>query len=84
MTIDKKLVNLASNLTGMSEEAAHEILRDVKANHKLLDECVGPHDFQRVDGTMPMKFRCSKCGGTVSASLAMWYKKGLQHGRVLA
>jgi len=80
--IDEKLVSLASRLSGgqLTHEDARKVLDNVKVNIKRLDDCVGPHDFQIIDGSVPRKFRCSKCHGEVSSSAAMWYSKGLEHG----
>lgn len=67
-----------------TKEEAKKIFEEVQANHKRLDECAGPHDFQddlssRV-GTLVRRQKCSKCGGSIDALDSIWYRRGLEHG----
>lgn len=56
------------------------LIRSVKVNAALLDECPGPHDFVPVPGDgHPQYERCSKCGGRVTTRDARWYRLGLGH-----
>lgn len=59
------------------------VLADVKANSALLDGCKVPHDFSCVDNPPKLgsKYKCSKCGGLLNASSAIWYIKGLSHSK---
>lgn len=67
---------------GISRSESDRILQEVRANQARLDACQGPHDFGPIDSSnLPRTYRCSKCGGTVSTVHAIWYKKGLEHGR---
>ena len=52
-------------------------------NMKKLDECSGPHDFQPDTSKKPVREEiCSKCGGKVDKINALWYKRGLEHGKI--
>jgi hypothetical protein len=69
----------------ISHEDMMKLWEEVKANHKRLDACVGPHDFVEAsrahDYTGPkVKFRCLKCNGVVDNNSHHWYKLGLKHG----
>ncbi len=71
-----------SRVTGLSQADIKTLWEQVKANHKLLDECKG-HDFSRPfekRGEMVVKWQCSRCGGTVDGQAKRWYERGLQHG----
>jgi hypothetical protein len=62
-----------------------KIWEDVKANHKRLRECVGPHDFVEASYVVEAlgitrKYRCLKCDGIIDAIACDWYKLGLKHG----
>jgi hypothetical protein len=86
MSDDPPFMNAAKVLgkvTGLGEGEVKGIWKEVKANHKLLDECEGPHDFAEIEKErrFPMQFRCSKCGGTVDGTAYSWYQHGLEHGR---
>jgi hypothetical protein len=78
--IDEKLVRLAHQITGgkVSPKEAQEMLDRAKENVRKLEECATPHDFQPIDGN---RFQCSLCQGVTSSQAAVWYKKGLEHGR---
>jgi hypothetical protein len=63
------------------------ILADVRANIAKLHGCEH-HDFHGIperampckDGLLYRDYRCSRCGGKVSASDYRWYQRGLEHG----
>lgn len=63
--------------------------RDAKANLARLDGCEGPHDFQPEPGAeaVPLKLTarqvCSRCGGHLEWSKALWYRRGLEDGRLI-
>jgi hypothetical protein len=68
-------------ITGLSRDEMKGILADVRANHKTLDECPGPHEFSAIEpGKFGSKHRCAKCGGTIGAVETGWYRRGLEHG----
>ena len=71
-------------IVGMDKETVQQIWKDVKANHKKLDGCKGPHDFRPlpIEGkTLIRDYLCSKCGGKLEAIHKLWYERGLEHGR---
>ena len=54
----------------------------IKRNMKILDECVGPHEWEPIDNPHGQKrFVCKKCGGDIDMVGKEWYQKGLAHGR---
>ncbi len=63
---------------------AKKIWDDVQENLNLLDSCAGPHAFVSEVPEKPLNsvWRCSKCKGTVRGSNYIWYKRGLEHGRI--
>jgi hypothetical protein len=74
----------------ITREESVEILRQVRENHRRLEECPGPHDFKPVerDGITPaigvkfgMKYRCATCEGVIDGSDKWHYDQGLEHGR---
>ena len=63
---------------------------EVKANHKRLNECQGPHDFVGVeselrytlkDGSVYGRYVCKKCNGKVFPNDKIWYERGIEHGK---
>lgn len=86
-----------TELTGLSKSIQDEVLVEVKANQKRLNECVGPHDFsicidrhskKPIENPTPAqlfgaKWECSKCHGRVDSIHKIWYQKGLHHNSVL-
>lgn len=56
------------------------IWAEVKANHAVLGACA-LHDFVVIDPSAiaRAKYRCARCGGTVGATEALWYGRGLVH-----
>lgn len=75
------IIDASSKISGLSHETCKSILANVKANHKKLDECIGPHYFKREDDKPLSKYICSKCGGHVDAIYKDAYDTGLIHGR---
>lgn len=68
--------------TGLGKKAIRSQWEIVKANHKLLKECEGQHNFQSDNpGDMNALFVCSKCGGKIKKAAWIWYQLGLEHGR---
>ena len=59
-----------------------EVLAEVRANLEVLEKCLGPHDFQKIDDgkVFGAKWRCAECGGVVDHQAAAWYTRGLTHG----
>jgi hypothetical protein len=57
----------------------------IDRNTKILLGCVGPHSFRvvDVDPSLPggVMLECSLCGGQLDAISALWYQRGLAHGR---
>jgi len=73
-------LGMLSKATGVDREMVGQLWKAAQANHKTLAECKRPHDFEPY-GTGPMrKERCKKCGGTVDAVNAAYYKQGLEDG----
>lgn len=71
-----------SKLIGISKAERERIWAEVKANSKRLDDCETPHEFVEYEQEPNFrKKRCTKCLGTLSAIDALWYERGLQHGR---
>ncbi len=73
-----------SKVSGLPRPEVQAIFEKVKANHRLLDACAGPHDFSLVDPAAPpfkREYRCARCGGVVDHTRYAWYAKGLEHGR---
>ena len=71
-----------SKISGLSKEDIREIWAETQANHRRLQECERPHDFQPVESDRrPRKYRCSLCGGEVSSINASWYARGLEDAR---
>lgn len=64
----------------ITREDSIKILQEVRANHKALESCPGPHDFQpRADKRY--RFTCTICGGEIDGSDKWHYDQGLAHGR---
>lgn len=72
----------------LKKEDLNGILAEVKANIARLQSCEGPHDFKPTSGkpeaTIGEKYECTKCKGRVDHIAYAWYKKGLDHGVLLA
>ncbi len=63
-----------------NEQAARDaraLCEEMKANQQRLNGCDG-HDFMDIPDT---KCRCTKCGGELDKAQAVWYTRGLEHGR---
>jgi hypothetical protein len=75
-------IDVLANVSNLSRDDVKRIWESVKANQMLLDSCKAPHDFQPVEtsGKFVREHKCSKCGGVLEATKALWYVKGLLHG----
>lgn len=75
---------ILGRISGQGRETVLKIWKDVKLNHKRLNECVGPHDFQcdmPNEPTSPQaRWVCSLCNGWVGGVNKKWYELGLKHG----
>lgn len=71
-------VAVLSKVSGLPRAEVQELWQQVKANQARLDACPGPHRF---DGHGRRDYRCSECGGTVSAIAYVWYVAGLEHAK---
>jgi len=80
--VDKALDALA-NVSGLKKKEINQIWEEVKANHKKLRECEGPHEFEKENDGLHFRaqYRCKKCGGTVRGHEYQWYMEGLRHGK---
>ena len=80
---DKKYdgAEVLSDASGLPKKEVNSIWDNVRKNHKLLEECVGPHEFLREGDRPPRQFRCTKCNGVINGSSMYWYLQGLKHGR---
>jgi len=71
----------------ISKEMVASAVKEAQLNLEQLENCLGPHDFVRIEDTNAPGhrqrdgFRCSKCGGMVTSVAARWYERGLRHGR---
>jgi hypothetical protein len=73
-------VDALSAATGLTRATMLDIWDEVKANNGVLAACPR-HDFECLDPTrLSAKWRCSACGGNVSANAAHWYNLGRSHG----
>lgn len=78
------VVDQLSEISGISKPEMNAIWEQVKANHKRLDECVGPHVFTREvsrTGKLVRRWACERCGGEIETVDKSWYEMGLKHGR---
>lgn len=73
----------------LTRDDANRIWAEVKENHRKLDSCPGPHDLYPDEphgpgsgGRLP-DMRCRKCGGKLRRMEAIYYLKGVEHGRKL-
>lgn len=86
MSDEKKIdgLKVLGDVTGLGREEMVKIHQEVKANHSALRACPGPHNFV-AESDPPMRrvnrYRCTKCGGTVSINGFHWYSEGLKHGQ---
>jgi len=79
---NESAIDAISRVTGLSKPVMDEIWKQVKANQALLEVCKG-HDFSlpfEKRGQFTVKWKCSKCGGTVDSQAKRWYELGLKHG----
>jgi hypothetical protein len=84
MGLDKENLDAICNMMRTDKETLDEIWKQVKINHKKLDNCDGPHEFepmQHKDGELVRRYRCKKCGGEIDAIHHIWYKRGFEHGQ---
>lgn len=77
------VVKALSDVSGLRKKEIKQIWENVKANHKRLDECEGPHEFELVGEDRPLKskYRCRKCKGELDRINHGWYQRGLEHGK---
>ena len=71
-----------SRVSGLSQEEVKRIWSEVRENQKRLDDCIGPHEFSKLDDKIDGEFLCSKCGGKIRGHDFSWYQKGLEHGKM--
>jgi len=77
----KKGLDVLSDVSGLRKEEIVKVFEKVKANSKRLDECEGPHEFEKQGKDIRAKYRCGKCGGELDNIKYYWYMKGLEHGK---
>jgi len=75
------VLDALSEVSGLSKAETEKIFETVKANIKRLNECSGPHDFEKVGEGFRAIYRCKKCAGEISQRDHGWYAKGLDHGK---
>jgi hypothetical protein len=77
-------IEVLSKVSGLSKETMKEIFAEVQANHKRLDSCIGPHEFNPIEddnsNSLTKKYLCTRCEGIVDFIAFSWYTKGLKHG----
>ena len=82
------VVEVLSKVSGMPIETANALFEEVKENHVRLDSCSGPHEFEEVNmggsGGFARDMRCKRCGGVLNRVHAIWYERGVKHGREAA
>lgn len=69
----------------MDKADVNKIWEEVKINHNKLNSCEGPHDFQDEplpEGFLIRKKICTKCNGTLDRVHAIWYDRGVEHGKI--
>lgn len=69
----------------MDKKDVLEILDQVRANHRKLNACEGPHEFvidNPEEQLLRQRYRCTRCGGHIECRLYFWYKRGLEHGLI--
>jgi hypothetical protein len=67
----------------MDKTEVDKIWKEIKENHRKLDDCIG-HDFSIVldaDKPYKTKYQCTKCKGTVEWREKHWYQKGIEHAK---
>lgn len=68
----------------MTKIDMHQIMEEVKENHRKLRTCSRPHEFTipaPKKGTVRQRVACQKCGGLRTRIEATLYNEGLQDGR---
>ena len=63
----------------MNPAEAKALWENVKANHRVLDDCPR-HDFSTdcdPDKPLGKHWRCVNCGGRVDAMAKLWYERGI-------
>jgi hypothetical protein len=76
-------IDALSKVSGLSKDTMKEIFAEVQANHKRLDSCIGPHEFNPIEDSsnaLTKKYLCTRCKGIVDFIAYSWYSKGLKHG----
>ncbi len=69
-------------MSGLGRPELEKLWAQAQENGRKLAQCPGPHDFVAFeDRPLTSRYRCTICGGEVSASDRMWYERGLRHGR---
>lgn len=65
----------------MSNVNGKKVLDSIRENMRILNSCVGPHDFVAIDpnSVLNRMYRCKKCGGELDRLKVMWYRKGVEH-----
>lgn len=78
---DKRYDGIAAMaaLSGLSREEVEAQWTKVRENARLLELCGGPHDIGPIDHRD--EYRCGQCGGVLLRQQAIWYLRGVAHGR---
>lgn len=76
----RSVVDVLSQISGISQEDGWKLVEEVKANQAKLKAC-SRHDFQ-VAGRRAFldDYLCANCGGKVDSMAYHWYSDGLRHG----
>jgi hypothetical protein len=69
----------------VTRDEAKTVWDAVVENLERLEGCAGPHVFvvtpETAAQTFGRRFRCTGCGGELTAVNQGWYEKGLEHGK---
>ena len=77
IAMNKRMIDILSKVSGISEKGIRKIAKEVVANNKKLKSCKH-HSF---DIEKNKAWICSHCKGQVSASSKLWYERGLEHAK---
>lgn len=84
----KSVLEVISDISGVGKKEVNSIFEKVKQNHRKLDNCKTPHEFEpheRIGGEeskIYRNYKCKKCGGILDSINVSWYERGLKDGSI--